>query len=244
MVASRPFPSNTPTTFSLNPPPSRFPCYRFGFLNPYPHKPNRISGINLRGSTHNPITVTRKLFGIAQEADSPNPTPLLRLAASSSLLFLSCFGFAAVRSFWPPPALAAVPSQEEVQDQSDLRAAFEAWKSKTYALTVPLKIVALRGSVPPSWIKDFIQSQGRRLKFNLKYNASIEGIFSDLFKSSRKGNISPSSTLAADIVSVGDSWLNLAINKSLLEPIQGAEDQEWFKALSDKWKELFGGNRS
>lgn len=53
---------------------------------------------------------------------------------------------------------------------------------------------------------------------------------------SRKGHFSPSSTLAADIVSVGDSWLNLAINKAIIEPIQGAEDQEWFKALSDKWK--------
>jgi hypothetical protein len=53
---------------------------------------------------------------------------------------------------------------------------------------------------------------------------------------SRKGRVSPSSTMAADIVSVGDSWLNLAINKSIIEPIQGAEDQEWFKALSDKWK--------
>lgn len=41
---------------------------------------------------------------------------------------------------------------ENVQDQ-DLEAAFNAWKNKTYALTVPLKIVALQGSLPPSWIK-------------------------------------------------------------------------------------------
>ena len=46
--------------------------------------------------------------------------------------------------------------QDEDSDNvvdKDLEAAFNAWKSKTYALTVPLKIVALRGSVPPSWIK-------------------------------------------------------------------------------------------
>lgn len=30
---------------------------------------------------------------------------------------------------------------------------FENWKSKTYALTVPLRVVALQGSVPPAWIK-------------------------------------------------------------------------------------------
>lgn len=35
----------------------------------------------------------------------------------------------------------------------ELEASFNAWKSKTYALTVPLKIVALRGSIPPSWVK-------------------------------------------------------------------------------------------
>lgn len=35
----------------------------------------------------------------------------------------------------------------------ELEAAFNAWKTKTYALTVPLKVVALRGSMPPSWIK-------------------------------------------------------------------------------------------
>jgi hypothetical protein len=35
----------------------------------------------------------------------------------------------------------------------ELEESFNAWKSKTYALTVPLKVVALRGSIPPSWIK-------------------------------------------------------------------------------------------
>lgn len=41
---------------------------------------------------------------------------------------------------------------ERVEDE-EFRAALESWKSKTYALTVPLRIVALRGSMPPSWIK-------------------------------------------------------------------------------------------
>lgn len=41
---------------------------------------------------------------------------------------------------------------ENVVDK-ELEAAFNTWKSKTYALTVPLKVVALRGSIPPSWIK-------------------------------------------------------------------------------------------
>lgn len=238
MAASPPIPSRSQTSPSLNPLPSRFHRYHHDFLNPHPYKPHkRISTtLTLRRSTHNPTTATAESFSRPQEAESPNPKLLLRIAASSVLLFLGCFGFGAARPLRLPPALAAAPLQEEAQDQSELKAAFNAWKSKTYALTVPLKIVALRGSLPPSWIKDFIQSQGKRLKFSLKYNASLEGIFSDLSMHSRKGHVSPSSTLAADIVSVGDSWLNLAINKAIIEPIQGAEDQEWFKALSDKWK--------
>lgn len=42
----------------------------------------------------------------------------------------------------------------QVNEDKELNAAeFENWKLKTFALSVPLRIVALRGSVPPSWIK-------------------------------------------------------------------------------------------
>lgn len=42
---------------------------------------------------------------------------------------------------------------EKIDVDKELEASFNAWKSKTYALTVPLKVVALRDSIPPSWIK-------------------------------------------------------------------------------------------
>jgi hypothetical protein len=38
-------------------------------------------------------------------------------------------------------------------EDEDLKKAFEEWKSKPYGLTVPLRIVGLRGSVPPAWLK-------------------------------------------------------------------------------------------
>lgn len=41
---------------------------------------------------------------------------------------------------------------ENLEDK-DLKATFEKRKSRTYALTVPLRIVALRGSIPPSWVQ-------------------------------------------------------------------------------------------
>jgi len=42
--------------------------------------------------------------------------------------------------------------KETIVDK-ELEEAFNTWKSKSFALTVPLKVVALRGSLPPSWIK-------------------------------------------------------------------------------------------
>lgn len=74
------------------------------------------------------------------------------------------------------------------------------------------------------------------MQFNVKYYASLERIFSDLSIPFTKGNIGPTSALAADIVGIGDSWLKFAIKKAIIEPIQDVEDQEWFKSLAEKWK--------
>lgn len=42
---------------------------------------------------------------------------------------------------------------KEEEEDKEMEEAFEKWKSKSYSLTVPLRVVALRGSVPPPWIK-------------------------------------------------------------------------------------------
>ncbi|XP_043695507.1 uncharacterized protein LOC122646094 isoform X2 [Telopea speciosissima] len=122
-----------------------------------------------------------------------------------------------------------------IQDK-ELKVALESWKSKTYALTVPLRVVALRGSVPPSWLKEFIRAQGTRLRLSLEFRGNLVDIFSDLSVASTKGNLEPKSAMAADIITVGDSWLSLAIKKCLIEPIKNIEGQDCFKCLSDKWK--------
>ena len=70
----------------------------------------------------------------------------------------------------------------------------------------------------------------------MKYLGSLANIFSDISTSFNKHNISPVSTVASDIVSVGDSWLSFAIKNALIEPVRGVEEQDWFKGLSDKWK--------
>ncbi|XAR57637.1 hypothetical protein NMG60_11025851 [Bertholletia excelsa] len=186
----------------------------------------------------------------------PSPDSLRHLAASAIVLFLG-LGFrvfsATASTHLPglPVATSRTVIEElRIQDNHDiensgtveniedkeLKAAFEKWKSKTYALTVPLRIVALRGSIPPSWIKEFIQSQGRRVRLRSEYRGSLDDIFSDLCKSFMKGSLDFKSVMAADIVTVGDSWLNFVIKKGLIEPLQGVEDYDWFKSLSNKWK--------
>ncbi|XP_061980094.1 uncharacterized protein LOC133700547 isoform X1 [Populus nigra] len=188
---------------------------------------------------------------------SQHPFTWLQIAATSAVLFFGLNVQACLAASSPSlPANTIVAAQEEstidqdddggvernvdnvqMNEDKELNAAeFENWKLKTFALSVPLRIVALRGSVPPSWIKDFIQSQGRRLRFRVKYLGSLENIFSDMSASFNKHNIGPMSTVASDIVSVGDSWLSFAIKNAIIEPVRGVEEQDWFKGLSDKWK--------
>ncbi|KAL0372006.1 UNVERIFIED_CONTAM: Spermidine/putrescine-binding periplasmic protein 1 [Sesamum calycinum] len=115
---------------------------------------------------------------------------------------------------------------ENIEDE-DMKGAFERWKSKTYALTVPLRIVAL---------KEFLKSQGKRVRFHPEFRRSLRDIFHELSNPFNKGKINRKSAVAADLVTLGDSWLNFAIGKGLIEPMTRAEDQDWFQDLSDKWK--------
>lgn len=123
-----------------------------------------------------------------------------------------------------------------VFEDEETRTAFENWKSRTYSLTVPLRIIALRSSVPPLWIKNFMQAQGKRSKLRMEFRGSISDIFSELSMGFSKKDAARRSAVTADIVALGDTWLNFAINKALIEPIQNIEDQEWFTGLSEKWK--------
>ncbi|KAK4788203.1 hypothetical protein SAY86_019522 [Trapa natans] len=121
-------------------------------------------------------------------------------------------------------------------EDMELKEAFEKWKSKSFSLTVPLRVVALRGSVPPSWVKEFMQSQGKRSSLQFKMRECLEGIFSDMSTAFTNVNVKSLSTASGDLVTIGDSWLTFAIKQGLIEPLQGADDQDWFKSLSDKWK--------
>ncbi|KAH9687655.1 spermidine/putrescine-binding periplasmic protein [Citrus sinensis] len=131
----------------------------------------------------------------------------LQLASSSVLLFLG-FG-ARICSAGPTqlPLTPAVNQQDQLLDQDTeqkedekLNQEFENWKWKTYALTVPLRVVSLQNSVPQSWVKDFMRSQGKRLKFQMNLCASIDGIVNNLSTPFNKVKAKSASYMAADLV--------------------------------------------
>ncbi|KAK6129835.1 hypothetical protein DH2020_036421 [Rehmannia glutinosa] len=176
---------------------------------------------------------------------SPAGEFLRQLSVSSVLLVglgLSSFWAfsspAAARISPTSPSSLAYPQEtlgeleyENIEDE-DMKSAFERWKSKSYALTVPLRVVALEGSVPP----EFLKSQGKRVRFRPEFRRSLKDIFHELSDPLKKEKINPKSAAAADLVTLGDSWLNFGIGKGLIQPIEAAEDQDWFRGLSDKWK--------
>ncbi|OAY78027.1 Spermidine-binding periplasmic protein SpuE [Ananas comosus] len=232
--------------------------------NPNPN-PRRRPSLHLRTfplprARWRGATAPRSSLG---SAPSPSPSPsvggdALRRGAAALVLHLAAsifvlLGFGARASALAPatpplpspaPAAAASETDHAVEnsdtpqaaEDEEWSAAFETWKAKIYELTVPLRIVALRGSIPPSWTKDFIQAQGRRLKLILEYRGSLDSIFSELCLASEKGRVQPKSAMASDIVSIGDSWLSYAVRKGLIEPIKDAEEHDWFRNLSEKWK--------
>lgn len=81
-----------------------------------------------------------------------------------------------------------------------------------------------------------MQSQSRRAKASAEFRGNPESIYSELGLSSKKCSIGPKSAMAADIVSLGDSWLSYAINDCLIEPMHEVDNQSWLNDLSDAWK--------
>lgn len=81
-----------------------------------------------------------------------------------------------------------------------------------------------------------MQSQGKRVRIRQEIRQSLQDIFSELSIPCNNKATNPKSALSSDLVTLGDSWLSLAIQKGLIEPMQGVEEEDWFKNLTDKWK--------
>ncbi|XP_052151190.1 uncharacterized protein LOC127769630 [Oryza glaberrima] len=169
---------------------------------------------------------------------------VLHLAVCSVALLFPTYARACVGGALPPPPPAAAMAAEEDDDDEEWKVALQQWKSKTYSLSVPLRVVALRGSFPPAWIKDFVEAQGKRLKFSPEFRTNLDVLYSEMSQCLDKGQLQQKSAMAADVVSIGDSWLGYAIRKGLVEPVKNAEEQDWFQSLSNRWKIHLCRNRN
>lgn len=125
--------------------------------------------------------------------------------------------------------------EKSVEDKV-LEEGFQEWASAPYKLMVPLRVVGLRGSVPPIWLKDFMLSQGKRVKITFESQGDLKEIMSALGSVLKKKQVTPRSIVAADIVTLGDSWLHAAVSGRLIQPIDNAEQHEWFNRLGPKWQ--------
>ncbi|KAL5214656.1 hypothetical protein ABZP36_003808 [Zizania latifolia] len=208
----------------------RLPASRF-FPSHRKPKEKRLGVALRRQPSHQ--TETRSRGGWKWWAPGAAAALVLQLAVCSVIFLFPVPARACVGALPPPPA-GAVEAAED--DDEEWRVALQQWKSKSYALSVPLRVVALRGSFPPAWIKDFVEVQGKRLKLNPEFRTSLDALFSEMSQCLDKGRIQPKSAMAADVVSIGDSWLGYAIHKGLVEPVKNAEEQDWFRSLSDRWK--------
>eukprot|EP00850_Spirogloea_muscicola_P016639 SM000136S00185 [mRNA] locus=s136:236230:239644:- [translate_table: standard] len=130
---------------------------------------------------------------------------------------------------------AAGPVAEE-DDSSDGKGGVTS--RKPYALTVPLNIVALRGSIPPVWLKEFAKAQSKRAKISVDFKGELEPIATDLATAARTGKLKKKSAMAADLVTLGDSWLACAISAGLVVPMEDAETSRWLKQLHPVWQKV------
>jgi spermidine/putrescine-binding protein len=100
-----------------------------------------------------------------------------------------------------------------------------------YAFDVPLRVAALRQSFPSSASNEFARTQGSNVKFKLSTTASVAETYASLANYGKK-------TRDCDACTLGDEWLQPAIERGLIMPIPNAETSEWFKALPPVWKAL------
>lgn len=95
-----------------------------------------------------------------------------------------------------------------------------------------LRVNALRGSLPQSWITDFSAAMEGYGYVAVSQKPLLRDIIADL----RGTKKSPPTTV--DCITLGDTWLSTAIQEGLIRPIDDAEQHRWWHRLSPIWRHL------
>jgi spermidine/putrescine-binding protein len=106
-----------------------------------------------------------------------------------------------------------------------------------------MRVAALRGSVPASWVQDFSTALEGYGIVALTQKPQIADIWQDLKgeaanASKKKKNRKQPKPTTVDTVTLGDAWLAAAISQNLIQPIQGAKELRYWTSLSPRWKQL------
>lgn len=114
-----------------------------------------------------------------------------------------------------------------------------------------LQILFLANSVPIQLIGDFRKAIGKETKVDFQPQTQIDQIFDSLIKiASTKATDARTNLLdkifdrakkPSDVISLGDSWLSLAIEKNLLQPLTINSLANWEK-LPPSWQKLVRRN--
>jgi len=103
-------------------------------------------------------------------------------------------------------------------------------------LSIPLRLVSLRGSVPAEAVAGFKAALGKRGGgVVLQPKPQLETIFTELSTPEKGG---PKSAATADGVSLGDEWLAAAVSRGLVAPLPGAAAAAWWGRLHPSWRRL------
>ena len=108
---------------------------------------------------------------------------------------------------------------------------YEGERRNAYAFDAPLRVTALRQSVPQSASGEFVKTQTKRVKFSMTMCASVAEVYSNLAKNGKK-------TRGVDCATLGDEWLAPAIVNGLIRPVPNAESSLWYRSLPPVWRAL------
>ena len=110
-----------------------------------------------------------------------------------------------------------------------------------------LNITMLQGSIPPQLVGDFRKSLDKANRFKLKPEVDLQKIF-ELLATWQKPQeeqslidslpvVGKGKNQLANMVTLGDSWLEKAIADNLIQPLDTSKLESW-DSLPDVWKDL------
>lgn len=115
-----------------------------------------------------------------------------------------------------------------------------------------LKVRLLKNSIPPQLLKEFTKGLGRKIGLDFAPDANLKDVYTNLQKWNGAGQdengwrlklpfYKPKVAVIPDLVTLGDYWLQGAIQQQLIQPLELAQLEGW-KQLPPRWKELVTRN--